>query len=43
MKVFVITISDVYDFASYNHNPEIYADHEKARARLKDLYAPDAE
>ena len=38
MKVFVITIDDVYDCATNSHAPEVYADGEKAKSRLKDLY-----
>lgn len=37
-KVYVIVINDVYDSTNYPHAPEVYADIEKAKARLKELH-----
>lgn len=38
MKVFVITISDVYDFEGFPHAPIVTTSKEKAMSRLREVY-----
>jgi len=38
MKVYVITISNVYDFEGFPHNPRVFTDKKKAMAAFHELH-----
>lgn len=38
MKVFVLTISDVYDYEGFPHNPRVFTDKKKALDALHNAY-----
>lgn len=38
MKLYTITIDEVFDFEKYSHEPEVYYKKEDAEQRLNDIY-----
>ena len=37
MKVYVLTINEVYDYEEFNHNPRVFMKREDAIAELNDI------